>query len=109
MTGSASEVFVRTIVSSLRKSNKTEALKDFASMCVALSQRIERLEKRPELKYLGVWNSEHDYPECSAVTFDGSIWIAAISSKGLRPGDGSQAWRLAVKRGRDGRDGKEGK
>lgn len=38
-----------------------------------------------------------------AVTWGGSLWIAQRASRGERPGT-SDAWRLAVKHGRDGKD-----
>jgi hypothetical protein len=67
-------------------------------------RRVRQLEQRPTLKYLGVWSADIDYAEGSAVTHDGSIFIAGIKSKGLRPGNGTAGWKLAVKHGRNGKD-----
>ena len=79
-----------------------EALVDFLfeRVVVPIEQRLDALEKRPELKYLGVW-VKGAYEPGNCVTFDGSLWICTSSTKG-RPGP-SAGWRLAVKRGADAR------
>lgn len=53
----------------------------------------------------GVYREENSYVCGDGVSWDGSFWIAQQDSK-EKPGQGSKAWRLAVKRGRDGKDGK---
>lgn len=52
--------------------------------------------------YRGVYQPERGYDRGDQVTFGGSQWHCneATSDK---PGDGSPAWTLSVKRGRDGR------
>ena len=85
------------------KRDRTDAILELAALCLALSQRVAVLEARPTLKYLGPWKSTDEYSENSLVTHSGSMFVATIKSKGLRPGDGS-AWKLCCKRGRDGRD-----
>ena len=73
-------------------------------MAAPLRRRIAEPEARPELKYSGVWKGDTSYPEGAAVTQDGSCWVAkAVTLPGQKPGD-SDAWTLAVKRGRDGKD-----
>jgi hypothetical protein len=67
-----------------------------------VEQRLARVENRPELRYFGVWKAGTVYAEHTAVTHDGSIWIAREATS-IRPGDGSGAWTLAVKKGRDAR------
>jgi hypothetical protein len=67
-----------------------------------LSKRIKALEERPDLKYRGIWSEGEDYDEASFVTHQGSLWIAKVKSKGVRPGDGA-CWQLCAKKGRDGR------
>lgn len=67
-----------------------------------LLARIEALEARPELKYLGVWASEKVYGAGNFVTEGGSVWHAQRASVGEKPGAGD-AWQLAVKKGRDAR------
>lgn len=49
----------------------------------------------------GVWR-QGDYEQGDGVTWDGSYWIAQRKTAD-KPGT-SDAWRLAVKRGRDGKD-----
>ena len=63
-----------------------------------LKARIEELERRPELKYLGVFRDDgRKYSEGSAVTHSGGIWIAlrATTEKPNHSAD----WQLAVKSG----------
>ncbi len=50
----------------------------------------------------GVWR-EAEYEKGDAVTYGGSLWIAQDSGAHGAPGT-SKAWRLAVKKGRDGKD-----
>jgi len=60
----------------------------------------------PFLRYVGVYQDGKSYATGDVVTWAGSTWNAneATSSK---PGDGSKAWTLCVKKGRDGRDGQD--
>jgi integrin beta 3 len=51
----------------------------------------------------GVWRDGDTYEKSDCVSFGGSLWIAQEATTD-KPGD-SKAWRLAVKRGRDGKDG----
>lgn len=53
----------------------------------------------------GVYTPEKDYQAGDGVTWGGSFWIAQRETKGEKPGEGNDAFRLSVKRGRDGRDG----
>jgi len=57
----------------------------------------------PVAIYRGVWLEGHAYEPGDSVTWAGSEWhcFTATTSK---PGDGSKAWTLKVKRGRDGKD-----
>lgn len=55
----------------------------------------------------GVYRSGENYNKGDAVTWDGSVWIAKEVTAD-KPGT-SPAWRLSVKRGRDGKDGANGK
>lgn len=54
----------------------------------------------------GQFKSDADYVRGDTTTYGGSLWIAQKST-GDRPGT-SDAWRLAVKCGRDGKSGKDG-
>lgn len=71
-----------------------------------LEQRISLLElnfkKLPALLDAGVWHVGATYSKGACVTHDGSLWIAQ-NATGDKPGT-SPAFRLAVKRGRDGKD-----
>jgi hypothetical protein len=69
---------------------------------VALRAKVEALEARPPMTYRGVWRAGL-HPENSAVTSDGSLWIAMVPTE-QKPGTDDSGWRLAVKSGRNGRD-----
>jgi hypothetical protein len=64
----------------------------------ALEARIKSLEDRPPLKYCGTWVAGRTYVENSAVTRDGSVWIARKATAAY-PGGGAEpdSWQLAVK------------
>jgi hypothetical protein len=53
--------------------------------------------------YRDVWNATKTYERGDCVTHGGSEWHANTTTT-AKPGDGSAAWTLKVKRGRDGRD-----
>lgn len=78
-------------------------LDQLESLIVYLSKRIKALESRPVPKYHGIWDSNQEYEDNSIVTHQGSMWIAKVQTKAVRPGDGN-VWTLCVKKGRDGRD-----
>ena len=48
---------------------------------------------------------ERPYEKGDGVSFGGSFWISQKDAPEGKPGDGSAAWRLSVKKGRDGKDG----
>jgi hypothetical protein len=52
----------------------------------------------------GVFADGKAYSKFDVVTWAGSTW-GANEATTTKPGDGSKAWTLIVKRGRDGRDG----
>ena len=51
----------------------------------------------------GVYKDGATYDAGDGVTWGGSYWLAQDKTA-ERPGDGAAAWRLAVKKGRDGKD-----
>jgi len=57
--------------------------------------------------YRGVWTEGRPYEPGDGVTWAGSEWHC-LTTTTTKPGDGSKAWTLKVKRGRDGKDGKDG-
>ena len=65
-----------------------------------LRKELAELKSRPEMKYAGVWSGTKVYTIGSFVTDDGSLWHCCDACVGARPGS-SDAWQLAVKRGRD--------
>lgn len=57
----------------------------------------------------GVFKADSEYKAGDGVTWGGSYWIATKDEPVGKPGEpGSDGWRLAVKRGRDGKDGRNG-
>jgi len=58
----------------------------------------------PFLRYQGVFQDGKAYSPGDTVTWAGSTWHANDATT-TKPGDGSKAWTLIVKRGRDGKDG----
>ena len=61
----------------------------------------------PSMIYRGIFQDGQTYQKDDAVTWGGSVWIAQKDGAG-KPGEDGDAWKLAVKRGRDGRNGKDG-
>jgi hypothetical protein len=61
----------------------------------------------PGLLFRGVWLEGHDYEPGQLVTWAGAAWHCNEPTT-TKPGDGSKAWTLMVKKGKDGRDGKDG-
>lgn len=59
------------------------------------------------LSFEGVYQEGKSYDPGNLVTWGGSSWHCNEATM-TKPGDGSRAWTLMVKRGRDGRDGKDG-
>ena len=57
--------------------------------------------------YRKVWQDGRAYEEGDSVTWAGSEWHCHLDTT-TKPGDGSKAWTLKVKRGRDAKDGQEG-
>jgi hypothetical protein len=100
---SGEDRFVGEVAEELSRKNIKNAILTLAGEVVALRRRVKELESRPAaLSYQGVWSAATEYNKGAAVTHDGSIFIATIQSKGVRPGDGN-SWVLAVKRGKDAR------
>jgi hypothetical protein len=61
---------------------------------------------RPGLEYLGVYVAGKAYGRGAVVTFAGSAWHCETDTAAA-PSEAGGAWRLMVKRGRDGRDLRE--
>lgn len=64
---------------------------------------VEKSLKIATILDKGVYRDGDRYEKGDAVTFGGSLWISCTDNPEGKPGI-SEAWRLAVKRGRDGRE-----
>lgn len=62
----------------------------------------------PFQRYQGVYQEGKGYALGDTVTWAGSTWHCQDATT-TKPGEGSKAWTLIVKRGRDGKDGENGK
>ena len=78
-----------------------------------LLKRLDALEKdNAELRaatvknladaYQGIWAPGRTYTRGDVSTYDGSLWLAQVDTN-TKPG-GDAAWRLIVRKGRDGKD-----
>lgn len=61
---------------------------------------------KPGMSYEGVYQEGKAYDAGQLVTWGGSSWHCNEPTD-TKPGDGSKAWTLMVKRGRDGKDGRD--
>lgn len=61
----------------------------------------------PALIYRGVYMAGKSYDRGDTTTSGGSLWHCNEPTA-TKPGDGTKAWTMAVKRGQDGRDWREG-
>jgi hypothetical protein len=67
---------------------------------------IEKTLHVPMVIDRGVYREDSEYKKGDGTTWGGSFWIAQKDTKD-KPDAGTGAWRLAIKRGRDGKDGKD--
>jgi hypothetical protein len=74
----------------------------------AVEARVTGLERRPTMRYCGVWDKAAEYPAESLTTYGGSMWHTETGSRGEKPGAGPTGWKLVVKRGSDGPRGPKG-
>lgn len=58
--------------------------------------------------YRDVYLEGKAYERGDSVTWGGSEWHCCDDTR-TKPGEGSKAWKLKVKRGRDGKDGRDGR
>lgn len=83
----------------------SEDLRTFTFSVAKTSGAADVREIRlPVVIHRGVFREGIDYRSGDATTWDGSLWIAQRDTQD-KPGT-SDAWRLSVKRGRDGKDAK---
>lgn len=57
----------------------------------------------PAMIYRGVYKDGGEYQKGDCVTWGGSIWHSEKDDNPDKPGDASESWKLAVKKGRDGK------
>jgi hypothetical protein len=80
-----------------KQSEITSPFELLGSLIGSLTRRVEELERRPTLRYLGIWDEAKEYAAGCFVTTNGSLWYCEERTRS-RPGTDS-TWRLAVKRG----------
>lgn len=61
---------------------------------------------KPGLEFAGVYQEGKSYERGHMVTWGGGSWHCNEPTND-KPGEGSKAWTLMVKRGRDGKDGRD--
>lgn len=76
------------------------------TVTMKIGDRIERRTVRLDIPiYRDVYQSGKEYERGDMVTFAGSVFIAKRDVTAKEKPEASEAWKLAVKRGRDGKDG----
>jgi hypothetical protein len=76
-------------------------IRSLADRIVVLEVQLAAVQLRG-FNYAGVWKVGEGYVAGCFVTHDGSLWHCNAETHD-RPGTGSTAWVLAVKRGKDAR------
>ncbi len=79
----------------------------FLRLINTAANRVKDLQM-PFLWDAKVWVMGATYPKGAGVTWDGQYWIAQKETS-VKPDEGVEDWRLAVRRGGRGKDGKPGK
>lgn len=104
---------IEIAVSKLRQPEDGASIEDFDitvdGRIVTVTMRIGGRLVSKQIKIAaahdaGVYKSGHDYDAGAIVTFGGSAFIATRDATGGDKPESSSAWRLLVKRGRDGKD-----
>lgn len=73
-------------------------IKESRELIVALEQRLAALERKPHVKFVGVWKSGTTYMPGEAATHQGGLWICKVATGG-EPSKDFAGWQLAVKSG----------
>ena len=87
------------------QSRRCSGFRQFNTVTAPLLKRIEELERRPKMEYMGTWDANKQYEIGDVVTDHGSMFFCRQSTR-ERPGENNSCWKLCVKRGQDGRDGR---
>jgi hypothetical protein len=64
----------------------------------ALETRLNAMERKPFVKFCGVWKSDRPFDPGDAVVHSGGLWICKAATTG-EPSKDFVGWQLAVKRG----------
>lgn len=81
-----------------------DGARNFKFVMTKGEQRKEFAFSVPMMIYRGIYRDGQSYEHGDVATWGGSLWHCNEPTN-EKPGDGSKAWSLAAKRGRDGRDG----
>ena len=73
-------------------------LKESLDLLVALEQRLTTTERKPHLKFRGVWEQGKTYSVGDCATCHGSLWVCKAETGG-KPNEDFHGWVLAVKKG----------
>jgi hypothetical protein len=85
-----------------------ELLRPIVEKLDAMTERLEAVEARPiGVIDRGVFTTGTTYAAGDGTTWDGGYWVCQVQTT-EQPGEGCQAWRLAVHRGKRGPEGKRG-
>jgi hypothetical protein len=105
--GTALGEAVKKLLDPLRmRVKELEALEARLIALKPLEARVTALEKAVQARsYQGTWDAGRTYEPENTCTLGGNLWIARRVTFD-RPGT-SDAWQLAVKRGRNGKDARE--
>jgi hypothetical protein len=76
--------------------------REIASLRSEFELRVNFLEERGVMEYVGTFEDGRQYARGNFVTHFGSLWHCNRTTR-ARPGDGPD-WQLVAKRGRDGKD-----
>jgi hypothetical protein len=94
MTSTDMEALAGVVVDAMK-----EALRPRDAKIIALEAKVAELDARgPGVEYKGVYVAGTIYPKGSAITRDGSLWLA-LRETTLVPGTSPTCWRLIVKSG----------
>jgi hypothetical protein len=73
-------------------------LEESRALIVALEQRLAAVERKPHVKFTGVWKAGTSYTPGDAATYQGALWICKAPTPG-EPSKDFHGWQLAVKSG----------
>jgi len=78
------------------------------TVSMKIGERIERRTIKLDMPmYRDVYKAGEKYERGDMVTFSGSVFVATRDTTGSEKPEASPAWKLMVKRGRDGKDAEQ--